>query len=103
MKTLSAILFVCICALTAFGQQLTLNGTLKTDEGKPVPATRISVANFERTTDAQGRFKLALSGDFSEGERVILKVIKPNWVINYPLDGEWNLPNVKLQTSKRWK
>ncbi|MEP7339742.1 MAG: hypothetical protein ABI977_18535 [Acidobacteriota bacterium] len=97
MKTLSVILFACVCTLPAFGQRLTLNGTLKTDGNAPVLATRISLASFESTTDAQGRFKLALSGDFSEGERVIIKVIKPNWVINYPLDGEWNLPNVKLQ------
>ena len=97
MKTISALLFACCFTLTVFGQQITLNGSLITDQKAPVPATRISVAGFENTTDSKGQFKLVLSGDFSEGERVILKVIKPNWVINYPLDGEWNLPNIKLQ------
>jgi hypothetical protein len=28
---------------------------------------------------------------------VILVVDKNNGVINHPLDGEWNLPNIKLQ------
>ncbi|MGH9831669.1 MAG: tetratricopeptide repeat protein [Blastocatellia bacterium] len=97
MKTLSAILFACCFALTAFGQQLTLNGSLMTDAKAPVPATRVSVHGIENTTDSKGQFKLVLSGDFSEGERIIIKVIKPSWVINYPLDGEWNLPNVRLQ------
>src|SRR5262245_29618088 len=97
MKAISALLFVTCFTLTAFGQRLTLNGALMTDAKAPVTATRISVHGIENITDSKGQFKIVLSGDFSEGERVIIKVIKPSWVINYPLDGEWNLPNVKLQ------
>ncbi len=97
MKTILAILFACCTSLTAFSQQLTLNGTLMTDVKAPVPATRISVAGIENTTDSKGQFKIVLLGDFSEGERIIINIIKPGWVINYPLDGQWNLPNVKLQ------
>ena len=97
MKTISALLFACCLALTAFGQQLTLNGSLMTDEKSPVPATRVGVHGIDNTTDSKGQFKIVLPGDFSEGERVIIKVVKPGWVINHPLDGEWNLPNVKLQ------
>jgi tetratricopeptide (TPR) repeat protein len=97
MKIISAIFYACCCALTVFGQQLTLQGTLKTDGQVSVPTTRISVAGFENTTDTQGRFKLVLSVNFREGERVIIKVVKPGWLINQPVDGEWNLPNLQLQ------
>src|SRR5262249_24253079 len=45
----------------------------------------------------RGEFKIILSSDFKEGERVIIKVGKPNWVINSPLDGEWNVPNLQLE------
>jgi hypothetical protein len=67
-------LFACCLALTAFGQQLTLNGALMTDGKSPVSATRISVHGIENTTDSIGQFKIVLSGDFSEGERVIIEV-----------------------------
>lgn len=97
MKSISALLLASCFALTAYGQRLILNGSLKTGEKAPVPATHISIHGIENTTDSKGLFKIVLPGDFSEGERVIIKVVKPNWVINYPLDGEWNLPNIKLQ------
>lgn len=99
MKAITALLCACCAALTAFGQQLTLSGQLMTDDKPPQPiaATRIGAAGFEDTTNRQGRFKLVLPGSFSEGERVIIKVIKPGWLINHPLDGEWNLPNVQRQ------
>jgi len=54
MKTISALLFTCCFTLTAFGQQLTLNGTLMTDGKAPVPATRISVHGIPNTTDSKG-------------------------------------------------
>ena len=100
MKTISALIFACCFALTTFSQQLTLNGSLieDSDKGKhPVPTTRVSVHGIENTTDPKGQFKLVLPSGFSEGELVIIKVIKPNCVINHPLDGKWNLPNIKLQ------
>lgn len=84
--------------LTTASAQITLNGNLLTDAEKPVPDTRVGVAAGPlNTTDSKGQFSIKLSLDFIEGERVILVVDKPNWVINYPLDGEWNLPAKKLQ------
>lgn len=78
--------------------QVTLNGALQTDSGKPVAATRVSVAGGQSdVTDSRGQFRIILSGDFKEGERVIISIEKKGWIINYPLDGEWNLPNVHLQ------
>ncbi len=83
---------------TTASAQITLNGNLLTDAEKPVPDTKVSVAaGPSNTTDSKGQFSIKLSLDFIEGERVILVVDKPNWVINYPLDGEWNLPTKKLQ------
>jgi len=106
MKTITALIFACCFALTTFSQQLTLNGSLieDSDKGKrPVPATRISVHGIENTTDPEGQFKLVLPSGFSEGELVIIKVVKPNCVINHPLDGKWNLPNIKLQNIQMLK
>ncbi len=84
--------------LTTARAQITLNGNLLTDAEKPVPNTKVGVAaGPSNTTDSKGQFSIKLSLDFIEGERVFLVVEKPNWVINYPLDGEWNLPAKKLQ------
>jgi len=75
-----------------------MSGVLQTDAEKPVPDTQVGVAGGpSNTTDSKGQFSLRLSLDFIEGERVILVVQKKDWVINSPLDGEWNLPNIKLQ------
>jgi tetratricopeptide (TPR) repeat protein len=63
-----------------------------------VPNTRISVAGGPaEITDSKGQFSIRISRDFIEGERVIIVVFKKNWMINNPLDGEWNLPNLKYQ------
>ena len=84
--------------LTTASAQITLNGNLLTDAEKPVPDTKVGVAaGPSNNTDSKGQFSIKLSLDFIEGERVFLVVEKPNWVINYPLDGEWNLPAQKLQ------
>ncbi len=85
--------------LTMASAQIILNGTLQTDAKKPVPNTKVGVAGgpAPNTTDSKGQFSLRLPLDFIQGERVILIVQKKDWVINYPLDGEWNLPNLKLQ------
>lgn len=99
MRWVSTISLILLLGTSATAQRITLNGRLKTDSGISVPHTRISVAGGpSRTTDSKGQFSLPLSNDFREGERVIIIVHKPNWVINYPLDGEWNLPNTKLQS-----
>jgi tetratricopeptide (TPR) repeat protein len=77
---------------------ITLIGRVKTDSDKPVARAGISVTGtFENSTDDSGAFKISLSSDCIEGERVILQVNKPGWVINHPIDGEWNLPNIRYQ------
>ncbi|MBL8188161.1 MAG: hypothetical protein JNK38_09140 [Acidobacteria bacterium] len=103
MKSITTLLLVCCGTLIAFGQQLTLQGTLTTDAQSPVPATRISVHGITNTTDQKGQYKLVLGGSFREGERVIIAVEKIGWVINSPLDGEWNLPNIRLQNVQTLK
>lgn len=75
-----------------------LKGELVTDEDRTVPATRIAVSGGPSdVTDDNGKFQISLPEDFIEGEMVIISVFKKGWVINYPLDGEWNLPNIKYQ------
>jgi tetratricopeptide (TPR) repeat protein len=98
VKKLLAASLVLACSTLSLGQQVRLRGTLKTDSGRPVPNTRVIVAGGEGdVTDSRGQFSINLSGDFKEGERIIISVLKIGWVINHPLDGEWNLPNKKLQ------
>jgi tetratricopeptide (TPR) repeat protein len=78
--------------------QVILEGNLLTDDRVPVSNTRIGVAGGPAdVTDSKGQFKIRLPLDFIEGERVLLFVSKEKWVINHPLDGEWNLPNIKYQ------
>jgi hypothetical protein len=96
-RTLLTIIFLLGWAASA-SAQIILNGTLEEDSGKGVSDTRITVAGGPSdTTDSKGQFSIGLSRDFIEGERVILGVAKKGWVINHPLDGEWNLPNLKYQ------
>ena len=98
MKCLAASLVTICLSATALAQNIKLNGRLLTDEKRPVMNTRVSVAGRQSgLTDANGRFSIDLSSDLKEGERVIITVRKKGWVINYPLDGEWNLPNMGLQ------
>ncbi|HKU74728.1 MAG TPA: tetratricopeptide repeat protein [Pyrinomonadaceae bacterium] len=98
MKLLWASLAITILCTSAIAQQIKLNGRLITDEKKPVPSTRVGIAGQQSAlTDMGGRFSITLSPNLREGERVIIVVEKKNWVINYPLDGEWNLPAIALQ------
>jgi tetratricopeptide (TPR) repeat protein len=98
MKWLWTSLAVAILSTSAIGQQIKLNGRLITDDKNPVPNTRVGVAGQQSAlTDANGRFSIALSAQLKEGERVIIIVEKKNWVVNHPLDGEWNLPTIGLQ------
>jgi len=79
-------------------QTITLSGRILTDDQVPVPQTQISVSGgFEDYTDDDGEFNIKLSSEYIDGEQVILRVAKDNWVINHPLDGIWDLPNHKYQ------
>lgn len=98
MKWLYAAGLAILLCGSSLAQHIKLNGRLITDQKIPVRNTGISVAGRQAgLTDANGRFSIELSSDLKEGERVIINVHKPGWVINYPLDGEWNLPNIGLQ------
>ena len=92
------ILFLLLIAPLAWSQTITLKGTVTTDDERPIAQTRISVSGgFGDETDDQGTFNIKLSKDYISGERVLLNVVKEDWVMNYPLDGEWNLPNIQFQ------
>jgi tetratricopeptide (TPR) repeat protein len=94
--TLIVILFT-LCT-TESRANIILKGKLVTDSNIPVTGTKIAVSGGPvDITDFKGNFQISLSKDFIEGERVIITVIKEGWVINHPLDGEWNLPNIKYQ------
>jgi tetratricopeptide (TPR) repeat protein len=98
MKWLDATIVSILVSSSILAQQIKLSGRLMTDGRRPIPNTRVSVAgNQGNLTDPHGRFNITLSSELKEGERVILSVEKRGWVINYPLDGEWNLPNIRLQ------
>ncbi len=77
---------------------VTLKGVVVTDAGSPVTNTRITVSGGPGVfTSEKGEFLLNLSKDYLEGEQVHLLVYKEGWVINHPLDGLWNLPNIRYQ------
>ncbi len=105
MKQKQIFIFAALFMITSFAwSSITLKGTLMTDDGCPIPHTKISVTGGpSETTDDNGLFRLKLSNEFLDGERVILIVHKKGWIINYPLDGEWNLPNVKYQSVHKIK
>lgn len=97
MKFINLIIVFYFCVAFC-DAQITLNGVLMTDLGKPVPKTKIGIAGGQIDwTDSKGQFCIQLSSELKEGYRVILFIKKKGWVISHPLDGEWNLPNKKLQ------
>jgi hypothetical protein len=92
------IFFLFTLGSTALWAEIILKGQLVTDSNQTVPGTKIAVSGGPHDiTDFMGNFQIKLSNDFLEGERVIISVIKEGWVIDHPLDGEWNLPNIKYQ------
>jgi tetratricopeptide (TPR) repeat protein len=50
------------------------------------------------TTDSRGRFRVFLPKIFKSGEKVTLDVEKPDWRIQYPLDGETQIPDEPQKT-----
>lgn len=97
MKWLWTSLAVAIFSTLATGQQIKLSGRLLTDTGEPVPNTRVRVEGESTQTDANGKFSIPLSSKLREGVRITIGVEKKYWVINQPLDGEWNLPATNPQ------
>jgi hypothetical protein len=49
-------------------------------------------------TDSLGAFRISLPKAFKAGEKVRLDVDKPDWRIQYPLDGETQIPDDPQKT-----
>lgn len=99
MKWLWTSLAVAILSTVATGQQIKLSGRLITDTGEPVSNTKVRVEGGESAhTDASGRFNILLSSKLRDGQPITIVVEKKNWVINQPLDGEWNASATDSQT-----
>ena len=98
MKWLWTSLAVVVFSTLATAQQIKLSGRLVTDTGEPVANTRVRVESESAHTDANGRFNIVMSSKVHEGLRVTIVVEKKNWLINQPLDGEWNLTATDPQT-----
>jgi tetratricopeptide (TPR) repeat protein len=96
MKWLLTSLAVVILSTVATGQQIKLSGRLITDAGEPVPNTKVRVEGESAHTDANGRFDILLSSKLREGAKITIVIEKKNWLINQPLDGEWNLTTDSL-------
>src|SRR6185295_11384530 len=93
MKWVWTSLAVAIFSTVVMGQQIKLNGRLISDEGKPVPNIRVSIADEQSApTDKDGKFSIRLPPKSKENERVVITLNNTFYVINQPLDGEWILP-----------
>jgi len=65
--------------------------------GEKLPEVNVTVIMKQTgdrdTTDSRGRFRVFLPNAFKAGEKVILDVEKPDWRIQYPLEGETQIPD----------
>jgi tetratricopeptide (TPR) repeat protein len=65
--------------------------------GEKLPEVNVTVIMKQTgdrdTTDLRGRFRVFLPNAFKAGEKVILDVEKPDWRIQYPLEGETQIPD----------
>jgi tetratricopeptide (TPR) repeat protein len=105
MRLLYSSLLVCCCCLAASGQ-IQFHGVLlkdkNTDKPVPVPETRVTVAGVGGMFTAKdGRFTLVIPRDWPAGKMVQIRVQKAGYIINVPVDGEWNLPSLEEQTLRR--
>ncbi|MEJ0103587.1 MAG: carboxypeptidase-like regulatory domain-containing protein [Bacteroidota bacterium] len=65
-KTLPLMFFMlCIGSMVAFGQQRTLSGVIKDEQGLPIPGVSISVKGGKTIglSDANGAFTVSVSAD----------------------------------------
>jgi len=93
MKWVWTSLAVAIFSSVAMGQQIRLDGRLISDEGKPVPNIRVSIADEQSApTDKNGKFSIRLPPKLREGERVVIILDNTLFLINQPLDGDWIIP-----------
>lgn len=66
------------------------------ENGEKIPEINVTVIMnlMDRsTTDSFGSFRILLPEAFKAGEKVRLDVDKPDWRIQYPLDGETQIPD----------
>jgi tetratricopeptide (TPR) repeat protein len=65
--------------------------------GEKLPDVNVTVIMKQTgdrdTTDSRGCFRVFLPNAFKAGEKVILDVEKPDWRIQYPLEGETQIPD----------
>jgi len=93
MKLAWTSLAVAIFSIVAMGQQIKLDGRLISDEGKPVPNVRVTIAEEQSApTDKNGKFSIRLTSRLKEGERVVIILDNTVFLINQPLDGDWIIP-----------
>jgi len=93
MKCVWASLAIAILSTVGMGQQIKLDGRLISDEGKPLPNIRVSIANEQSApTDKNGKFSVRLPATSKVGERVVIILDNTHLVINNPLDGDWTIP-----------
>ena len=93
MKWICTSLAVAILSTVAMGQQIKLEGRIISEEGKPVPKIRVKIADEQSApTDKNGKFSIRLPAKSREGDRVVITLNDPFYLINEPLDGDWTLP-----------
>lgn len=93
MKWVWTSLAIAIFSSVAMGQQIKLDGRLVSDDGKPVPNIRVSIAGEQSApTDKNGKFSIRLPPKLKEGERVVIILDNTLFLINQPLDGDWIVP-----------
>ncbi len=70
--------------------------------GEKLPDVNVTVIMKQTgdrdTTDSRGRFRVFLPKAFKAGEKVTLDVEKPDWRIQYPLEGETQIPDDPQKT-----
>src|SRR5712691_11871802 len=71
------------------------------ENGEKIPEVNVTVIMNLRdryNTDSRGVFRIFLPKAFKAGEKVRLDVEKPEWRIQYPLDGEMQIPDDPQKT-----
>lgn len=60
MKTYLLLLFILLCSVTAYAQQVTLSGSISTTDGKSVSGATISLkgTNYQTSSDSAGNFRI---------------------------------------------
>jgi tetratricopeptide (TPR) repeat protein len=92
----SSLLVCCFCL--AVSGQTKFHGILLRDENTPesvpVPWTTVTIAGAGSSrTQRDGTFTIVIPREWPDGMMVQINVQKPRYLINIPVDGQWNLPS----------